>query len=292
MGLPNYFFSDLDNDIKAILFGQIRNLWTHTSTALEGNSLTLGETAFVLEEGLTVAGKPLRDHQEVFGHAQAIDIVYGLIAVEQIQKADLFALHRALLTEVILDIYKPVGDWKKEPNYTNYIGTDGCQHMREFPSPAHITELMSQWLDRLNKTLSRSLSEEGCVQVYADLHLDLVTTHPFFDGNGRIARLISNLPVLRAGYPPLVVPTDARHEYRRAISDYQSTIPSLDSLKDLDTLPDNEERRQFIDLCKGYLEPTMALVRESRAMQQKRSIERSIVEQPEVDIDIDDDLGR
>jgi len=124
MGLPKYFFSDLDNDIKAILFAQIRNLWTHTSTALEGNSLTLGETAFVLEEGLTVAGKPLRDHQEVFGHAQAIDIVYGLIAAEQIQKADLFALHRAILTEVILDIYKPVGDWKKEPNYTNYIGVD------------------------------------------------------------------------------------------------------------------------------------------------------------------------
>ena len=292
MGLPKYFFSDLDDDIKAILFAQIRNLWTHTSTALEGNSLTLGETAFVLEEGLTVAGKPLRDHQEVFGHAQAIDIVYKLLAAKQIQKADLFALHRAILTEAILDIYKPVGDWKKEPNYTNYIGVDGCQHMREFPSPVHTPGLMSQWLDRLNKTLSGVLSEENCVQVYADLHLDFVTIHPFFDGNGRMARLISNLPGLRAGSPPIVVPTEARHEYKRAISDYQSTVPGLDGLRDLDMLPDNEERRRFVGLCKGYLEPTLALVREAREMQEKRSIERSLEKNSEADLDFDDELGR
>ena len=132
----------------------------------------------------------------------------------------------------------------------------------------------------------------GIAQVYADLHLDFVTIHPFFDGNGRIARLISNLPVLRAGYPPLVVPTEARHEYKRAISDYQSTIPGLDSLKDIDKLPDNDERRRFVGLCKGYLEPTLVLVREAREMQQKRTIERSLVEQPEADIGIDDDLGR
>lgn len=60
MGVVNPFYAKLDADIKATLLAQIRNLWTHTSTAIEGNSLTLGDTAFVLEEGLTVAGKPLR----------------------------------------------------------------------------------------------------------------------------------------------------------------------------------------------------------------------------------------
>jgi Fic family protein len=59
------FLRNLDNDLRQALLMQLRNLWTHTSTAIEGNTLTLGETAFVLEEGLTVSGKPLKDHQLV-----------------------------------------------------------------------------------------------------------------------------------------------------------------------------------------------------------------------------------
>ena len=69
----------LDNDLRKALLIQLRNLWTHTSTAIEGNTLTLGETAFVLEEGLTISGKPLKDHEEVVGHARAIDLVYDLV---------------------------------------------------------------------------------------------------------------------------------------------------------------------------------------------------------------------
>jgi len=66
------FLKILDNDIRDALLVQLRNLWTHTSTAIEGNTLTLGETAFVLEEGLTISGKPLKDHEEVVGHAKAV----------------------------------------------------------------------------------------------------------------------------------------------------------------------------------------------------------------------------
>jgi Fic family protein len=69
------FLQNLDNDIRDALLKQLRNLWTHTSTAIEGNTLTLGETAFVLEEGLTISGKPLKDQQEVVGHARAIDLI-------------------------------------------------------------------------------------------------------------------------------------------------------------------------------------------------------------------------
>ena len=76
------FLQDLDNDIRDALLIQLRNLWTHTSTAIEGNTLTLGETAVVLEEGLTISGKPLKDHEEVVGHARAIDLIYDLIGRE------------------------------------------------------------------------------------------------------------------------------------------------------------------------------------------------------------------
>jgi len=64
-------FAGLDPDLRTALLAQIRDLWTHGSTAIKGNSLTLGETKFVIEEGLTVSGKPLKDHQEVIGQARA-----------------------------------------------------------------------------------------------------------------------------------------------------------------------------------------------------------------------------
>ena len=79
------FFKHLDSDLKTALKAQLRDLWTHTSTALEGNSLTLGETKFVIEEGLTVSGKPLADHQEVVGHARAIELIYVIDALIQYQ---------------------------------------------------------------------------------------------------------------------------------------------------------------------------------------------------------------
>ena len=119
------FLDNLDNDIKQNLLAQLRNLWTHSSTAIEGNTLTLGETAFVIEEGLTVSGKPLKDHQEVVGHAKAIDIVYGMVINnEPIDKEDLFRLHKAIQKEQVSDIYKPVGAWKAEPNGTYTVSDD------------------------------------------------------------------------------------------------------------------------------------------------------------------------
>ena len=83
------FFQNLDSDIKAALKAQLRDLWTHTSTALEGNTLTLGETKFVIEEGLTVSGKPLKDHHEVVGHARAIDLIYSMAGKAEIKTTDL-----------------------------------------------------------------------------------------------------------------------------------------------------------------------------------------------------------
>ena len=174
----NPFYAKLDADIKATLLAQIRNLWTHTSTAIEGNSLTLGDTAFVLEEGLTVACKPLRDHQEIYGHAKAIEIVYAWMDKQSsLQEEDLFALHRTVLTEAIMDIYKPVGKWKNESNFTNYIGNDDRQHLREFPAPKKVPTLMSQWLEKLNQFCAKPLTGINAVGAYASLHLDFVTVH-------------------------------------------------------------------------------------------------------------------
>jgi len=112
------FLKGLDQDLQKALLTQLRNLWTHTSTAIEGNTLTLGETAFVLEEGITISGKPLKDHEEVVGHAGAIDLVYDLIrSGADLTEKHLFDFHKAVQAERISDVYKlwAHGRWSRIP---------------------------------------------------------------------------------------------------------------------------------------------------------------------------------
>lgn len=265
------FYDHLDADIKAILLTQIRNLWTHHSTSLEGNSLTLGETDFILQEGLTIQGKPLKDHNEVYGHAKAIERIYGLLnTAKAIDKQDLFQLHETVLTERIMDIDQPVGQWKVQSNYTTYVDDKNKQVWREYPAPRHIDVLMTQWLNRLNGYFTSALDRQAAAEAYADLHLSFVTIHPFFDGNGRMARLLANLPVLNAGLPPIVVPQEDRYRYKRCLSDYQNTVDNLPDLSDLSQLPNNPQKQQFAGLCQSYWTQTIELLDQANAMQKKR----------------------
>jgi Fic family protein len=272
--MPN-FYDHLDADIKAILLAQIRNVWTHHSTSLEGNSLTLGETDFILEEGLTVQGKPIKDHNEIYGHARAIEWIYALLKnTEIVTKEHLFRLHETVLTERIIDIDQPVGKWKTQSNFTTYVGADNKQAWREYPAPKNIDRLMLQWLANLNASLETSHSQQQAATIYADLHLSFVTIHPFFDGNGRLARLLANLPVLKSGFPPIVVPQEDRYQYKLCLSNYQNTVTELAELSDLTQLPNNAEKQQFVNLCVGYWAETIDLLNKANEMQEKRNHEK------------------
>ena len=99
------FLQDKTPAQREHILKNLRDLWTHNSTALEGNTLTLGDTHFLLEEGLTVSGKPIREHQEVIGHASAITLIYRALS-GPVTENTLFELHRAVQTEVIHDVYQ------------------------------------------------------------------------------------------------------------------------------------------------------------------------------------------
>ncbi len=179
MNIPRLKVLDgLDPDIRAALIAQVRDLWTHGSTALEGNTLTLGETKFVIEEGLTVAGKPLKDHQEVVGHARAIELIYGWTE-DAVTLDRLFDLHRAVQTAVVTDIYQPNGAWKREPNGTYAVTADGRQIFIEYAMPDEVPRLMATWLTALNRTCAQALSEDEALTAYARLHLGIVHIRPF-----------------------------------------------------------------------------------------------------------------
>ena len=273
---PN-LFNGLDRDIQEALKAQLRNLWTHHSTALEGNSLSLGETAFVIDEGLTISGKPLKDHHEVIGHAKAIDLIYDLVdRSEPISEQVLFDLHKAVQTSLITDVYKPIGAWKNEPNGTNTVNSDGKQIFIEFAKPATVPMLMNEWLKLFNQYLTQSSqSQELCLQQYVNLHVAFVRIHPFFDGNGRMARLLSNVPILKAGFPPIVIPKEIRFEYIRALASYELAVGQAQLISGLEgealLLPQSEKLSEFRRVCERAWNESQELVEQAKEQQKKRT---------------------
>jgi Fic family protein len=261
------FLDGLSEDIRRNLLEQLRVLWTHTSTAIEGNTLTLGETAFVLSEGLTIQGKSLKDHRDIEGHASAIDFMYGLVQQDEITGSDLFALHRLVITEPVFDVYKPAGGWKKENNSAS-IMIDHQLRSIEFSDHWKIPEIMERWLQMLNAEIQPPKEPEEILKSYARLHVSLASIHPFYDGNGRIARLISNLPCLKAGYPPIIIANERRYDYIRTLAEYQS----VHGVPDRHTVLIHEDApfHGFCSFCRECWQGSLFLVEQAHILQKGR----------------------
>lgn len=179
---------------------------TYTSTALEGNTLTLSETKVVLEDGITINGKPLKDHLATLGHGEAFDYMWDLASTRQpITEEIIKTLHKYCMQRE-----RP----EKAGTYRNkIIFISGTDYNDKIPAPDKLAEAMNSELSRLNK----SRSKLHPVEYAANLHLAIVQLHPFEDGNGRTARLAMNLALRQDGYPIVIIPPVVRHEYIQSI---------------------------------------------------------------------------
>ncbi|MDA3798191.1 MAG: Fic family protein [Kiritimatiellae bacterium] len=220
------YFPDLPKDIQTSIIKQFITLWTHDSTAIEGNTLTLGETSKVLEYGLTISGKPLREHEEVYGHAKAIELILDLLKEDKIYDEDLFNLHRCVMQKTAIDSLRPVGDWKKDFNGTTGV-LNGEMHYMQYASPTDTPKLMTRWLKEFNRKLNSANTKTKAINVYTWCHLSFVRIHPFFDGNGRVARLISNLPLMKGGLPPILISPKKRTEYIDLLWNYENAVGQI-----------------------------------------------------------------
>jgi len=265
---PLGFLRGLDSDLRRELVAQIRDMWTHTSTALEGNTLTLGDTHFVLQEGLTISGKPIQDHQEVIGHARAIDLLYQCLN-EPLTKSIVFELHKAVQTEQVTDIHKPNGVWKVEPNGTHMVAADGRQVFIEYAMPSSVPVLMSEVIDFTNAVNVNDISAVTAHDHYSKIHMGIAHIHPFWDGNGRIARLLANIPLLKAGLPPLTIPGEQRRTYIQLLADYRMTVGRLD--ESTGVWPDESLLSDFSRFCESCYGAIRDLVAAAFDVQKKRA---------------------
>ncbi|MDD2366676.1 MAG: Fic family protein [Desulfuromonadaceae bacterium] len=263
------FLDGLDRDLKEMLLANLRVQWSHSSTAIEGNTLTLGETFMVLSEGLTISSKPLKDHLEVVGHAKAVDLVYHLLDTEPITKDHLFKLHTAVQTENLFDVYKPIGEWKNDLNSTAFTFNEKVKY-HVYPNQSQIPQLMESWLERFNQLCAGVVTEDTAVEVYSALHTSFVNIHPFADGNGRMARLLANIPLLRAGQPPLIIPAEKRIEYLTLCAGYSFETP-LPTSERLITSP--EKLVQLTEFFKSAWLATLQIIEEIREHQESRKFE-------------------
>lgn len=265
------FLDGLDPDLRAGLLQEFRALWTHTSTALEGNTLTLGETAFVLNEGLTIAGKSLKDHKDVEGHARALDLGFSLLSKEDLQAQDIFDLHSLVITEREFDVYRPVGAWRNDYSSTVYEH-EGKQGILEYPHFSEVQGLMGRWIKEFNKQYNSDAGWEDAQKAYVELHVSFVAIHPFYDGNGRVARIVSNLPLLKAGYPPIIIDTSIKYNYIKALQHYTHTygVPSKDTL----LLHPGKVLEQFATVVEKSVAASQALIRQARELQRRRDENR------------------
>jgi len=265
---PTLFHEGLPDDIRSSLFKQLSALWTYDSTAIEGNTLTLGETIKVLELGLTISGKSLKDHEEVYGHAKAIELIYELMNKKKVDSEDLFNLHRCVMQKSAIDSLRPIGAWKRDYNGTTGIRDEKPVYM-EYSTPTDTPRLMARWLKEFNRKLTTADSQTKAINVYAWVHLSFVRIHPFFDGNGRLARLIANLPLLRNGHPPLLISLERRAEYIDLLWTYQNAVGQLKATDGL--LPPHDVISRFKQMLREEWKESIDLVSEAHQQADQRT---------------------
>ena len=176
---------------------------TYSSNALEGNSLTISETKVVIEDGLTIAGKPLRDHYEATGHSDAFDHMYDLATGTTITEDDIKKLHALFYHRI------------KEEDAGIYRRVQAIMSGSQYPLPR--AEALPGMIQKFIEDLPDLKKNYHPVVYAARLHKEFVFIHPFVDGNGRVARLLMNVALMQAGYIIAIIPPLKRVEYINAL---------------------------------------------------------------------------
>lgn len=204
----------LSSEVLTYLRKYFRLKNIYHSNAIEGNRLNIGETRLVVEEGLTITGKPLKDTIEAKNLAHALDMFEQLAnrSSEPISEVDIRSIHAAILKGI------------DDNNAGRYRTTDVEISGSAYRPPSHIDvpRMMAEFTQWLREV---SVSQNGKgvdpVVLAAAAHTWFVYVHPFSDGNGRTARLILNLILIRYGYPIAVITRDDRERYYDALEDSQ-----------------------------------------------------------------------
>ena len=243
--------------LPAIALNKIRESlsieWTYNSNSIEGNTMSLRETQMVLQEGITVKGKSLREHFETHNHDKAIDYLYSVINEEYtLRSIDILSLHGLVLRSIEEDFAGRIRNGGVRITGANFTP----------PNANKVPDLLDELIEFIN-TNPLNLND---IELATIFHHKLVWIHPFFDGNGRTVRLSMNLLLMRCGFPPAIILKNDRKKYYEALNqanngNYQKlTLLMCQSLERtlniyINALPDNDT--EYIEISNLVQEPNM-----------------------------------
>ena len=212
--------------------------WTYNSNSIEGNTLTLQETQLVLQEGITIKGKLLREHFEAKNHELALNHLYSLVDKDyQLHINDILDLHQYVLRSI-------------EEDFAGRLRTAGVRISGANFTPPNARKV-PDLLDELIAFVLENPLQLNDIELATVFHHKFVWIHPFFDGNGRTVRLVMNLLLLKVGFTPAIILSTDRKKYYTALNAankgnyYKLNLLMLQALERtmniyLGSLPDND----------------------------------------------------
>ena len=264
------FLASLDPDLQELAMTELRVVWSHHSTAIEGNRLTLAETRTWLETG-EYLGHRTEEYTEVGGQAEALDMLWTLLD-RDLETRDLLEMHEFLIPFGMRRPNDIVGRWKVRPNGIWRRDASGRATLHMLIEPEFVPRLMEEFVEEVNKASFVGV-QPGCEHIeFARLQLGFVNVHPFFDGNGRMSRMIANIPLLRSGLDPLIIPVERRAAYMAALGEYSDRAGELRGRNGI--WPDGfdwPEFREFCLTCMPFCSELLGRFRKRQAERIQRS---------------------
>jgi Fic family protein len=211
----------LDPEVLKKINYKFRLDWNYHSNAMEGNSLTKEETRSVMVNNVTVEGKPLKDVLEIKGHDQIISDILKIGKGElNLSEKRIKDIHKAIIHEDAPDKQQKIGQWKTANNHLiNY--KDEKFDFLDFSEVPEAMHRLMNWLNTQTEQQKAGKNKQHPVLIAFEFHLKYLTIHPFYDGNGRTARILTNLILISFGYPPIIIKKEEKQTYYRYLADVQ-----------------------------------------------------------------------
>lgn len=214
-------YGKFDSAVLKKINYKIRLDWNYYSNRMEGGTLTREETRSVMVGNIDVKGKPFKDVAEMTGHDRVVLEVLKMSKGEiPLSEKRIKEIHKAIMYEDNIEKAQQIGVWKKTANeIINYKN-----EKITFTQPEDVADDVHKLLDQTNSDLEKYRKGKVTkhpLETIAQFHIDFVSIHPFYDGNGRTTRILTNILLLACGFPAIIIKDEMKQQYYQLLADIQ-----------------------------------------------------------------------
>ncbi|MEO5991399.1 MAG: Fic family protein [Ferruginibacter sp.] len=214
-------YGKFDSDILKKINYRFRLDWNYYSNKMEGGTLTRSETRSVMIGNITVGGKPIKDILEMKGHDDVVSEIIKIGRGElRLSEKRIKEIHKAIMFEEGDDAAL-IGEWKKTANEIINYKSEKIIFTNPIDVPTEIHNLLNKTNAKLDAYFQSSKNRLHPLIIASDFHLEYITIHPFYDGNGRTARILMNLILISCNYPPIIIKEIDKNIYYQCLADIQ-----------------------------------------------------------------------